>query len=114
MNADFMRRAAGVAVALMIASAAHAEPSIERGHKTYNYWCATCHAPGNDFPGTLALGAKYKGALPAALEDRTDLNPEMVRYFVRNGISVMPFFRKTEVSDAELADIAAYLSRPRP
>ena len=26
----------------------------------------------------------------------------------------MPFFRKTEVSDADLDAMAAYLSRPRP
>lgn len=98
---------------LAVAAAAHAEPSVDNGRKVFTYWCATCHAPGDQFPGTLALRAKYKGALPEVLEQRTDLNPAMVRYFVRNGISVMPFFRKTEISDAELADIGAYLSAPK-
>jgi len=32
---------------------------------------------------------------------------------VRRGVSIMPFFRKTEVSDADLAAITAYLTRPR-
>jgi len=31
--------------------------------------------------------------------------------YVRNGITVMPTFRKTEISDAELDAIAAYLTR---
>lgn len=95
-------------------SSAQAAPSVENGKKVFTYWCATCHGSGDQFPGTLALRAKYKGAIPEELEKRTDLNPAMVRYFVRNGISVMPFFRKTEISDAELADIGAYLSQPKP
>jgi mono/diheme cytochrome c family protein len=33
---------------------------------------------------------------------------------VRNGITVMPPFRKTEVTDAQLDAIVAYLTRPRP
>jgi mono/diheme cytochrome c family protein len=34
-----------------------------------------------------------------------------VKTFVRNGVSIMPFFRKTEISDADLDAIAAYLTR---
>jgi mono/diheme cytochrome c family protein len=30
---------------------------------------------------------------------------------VRNGVSFMPSFRKTEISDADLALVAAYLAR---
>jgi mono/diheme cytochrome c family protein len=30
---------------------------------------------------------------------------------VRHGVSVMPPFRKTEVSDADLAALSAYLTR---
>ncbi|MNR57119.1 hypothetical protein D3C85_1778320 [compost metagenome] len=57
------------------------------------------------------MRAKYKGALPDALEQRTDLNPEMVKYFVRNGVTIMPFFRKTEISDAELNAVADFLTK---
>jgi (+)-pinoresinol hydroxylase len=32
---------------------------------------------------------------------------------VRTGVSVMPFFRKTEISDQELDALAAYLSTHR-
>jgi len=62
-------------------------------------------------PGTDALAAKYKGAKPAMLEERTDLTPQFIKIFVRNGVSVMPRFRKTELSDADLEALSAYLTR---
>jgi len=37
-----------------------------------------------------------------------------VKVLVRHGISVMPQFRKTEISDAELDALAKYLSRNSP
>jgi len=83
------------------------------GKPVYEKWCAPCHAAGPGHPGTTALAALYKGAKPPALEDRTDLTPPVVKQFVRKGVSVMPFFRKTEISDAELDALAAYLSRKR-
>ena len=47
------------------------------------------------------------------LESRTDLTPELTKFFVRNGINVMPPFRKTEITDAELNALAAYLASAR-
>ncbi len=82
----------------------------EKGKAAYEYWCATCHAPG--LPGTTALSVKYKdGARPAVLAERSDLTPQLIRFVVRNGASIMPFFRKTEVSDADLEAMTAYLTR---
>ena len=86
----------------------------DRGREVYQYWCATCHGRGTGSPGTVALQAKYAGKVTAVLEDRTDLSAATVRLFVRRGVSIMPFFRKTEVSDADLDALAAYLTRPRP
>jgi len=83
------------------------------GKQVYEKWCAPCHAAGPGHPGTTALAALYKGAKPAALEDRTDLTSPVVKQFVRKGVSVMPFFRKTEISDVELDALAAYLSKKR-
>lgn len=83
-----------------------------QGKLVYEKWCASCHSRGDVYPGTSALDARYKGAIPAGLEDRLDLSPELVKYFVRNGISVMPFFRKTEINDIELNALAGYLSGP--
>jgi mono/diheme cytochrome c family protein len=87
--------------------------AADAGREVYQYWCASCHGRGTGVPGTIALQAKYAGKVPAPLEDRTDLTAANVRFFVRRGVSIMPFFRKTEVSDADLAAIAAYLTRPR-
>jgi len=94
-----------------------AEPGqIARGQEKYEYWCATCHAGdpregGRYLPGTASLNAKYKGDRPGALADRTDLLAPYVKLVIRRGMEAMPFFRKTEISDAEMEDIAAYLAR---
>ncbi|MFC3657662.1 c-type cytochrome [Xanthomonas hyacinthi] len=96
---------------------------VQRGYDVFQYNCAACHGRGDggrDFfsgqinprkPGTEALYARSKGAVPALLEERTDLPPEVIAYFVRNGISLMPAFRKTEVSDEDLQALSAYLTR---
>jgi (+)-pinoresinol hydroxylase len=83
---------------------------VHHGMEVFQKWCAPCHAPGPKHPGTQALDALYKGEKPAALEQRTDLTPEIVSSFVRTGVSVMPPFRKTEIGDADLAALGAYLS----
>lgn len=103
--------------------AAFTDPAVRRGQAVFHERCAACHAPIPDeafgpaflpaMPGTQALAARYRGALPAALEQRTDLTPEYVRAIVRNGLPAMPFFRPTEVSDEDLEALGAYLSRPR-
>ena len=92
------------------ANAQETEALATRGHEVFEYWCAPCHAPGPRHPGTQALDALYKGAKPAPLEERTDLVPDLTRAFVRTGVSVMPPFRKTEISDADLAALAVYLA----
>lgn len=86
---------------------------IDRGNAVYDQWCGECHDPGPRHPGTQALDALYKGSKPGALEQRTDLLPRVTETFVRKGVSVMPPFRKTEISDADLAALAAYLARKR-
>jgi (+)-pinoresinol hydroxylase len=81
------------------------------GKQVYDKWCAACHASGPRYPGTASLAAKYGKDMPAPLEQRSDLTPELVAYFVRQGVSIMPPFRKTEITDAQLAALGAYLSR---
>lgn len=104
--------AAGLLMLPWIASAADA-PTLEHGKAVFEKWCAPCHAAGNEHPGTAALGAKYEGKLPAALAERADLPADFVKATVRAGITVMPFFRKTEIGDADLDALAAYLSEPK-
>lgn len=83
---------------------------LARGKQVYDYWCQSCHGEEALKPGTAALEAKYQGAIPAALEGRTDLTPEFVKLMVRQGISMMPFFRPTEISDPDLEALAQYLA----
>ena len=87
---------------------------VERGAAVFNNWCSACHSRGpRNAPGTASLQNKYQGSLPASLEDRRDLTPELVKLFVRNGVAMMAPLRKTEVSDADLEALAAYLTQQR-
>lgn len=87
-----------------------------RGKAKFDHSCAPCHGkePGDDgremLPGTHSLKIKYGDTLPAALEDRTDLTSEVISVFVRMGAWSMPPFRKTELSDKEIDDIASYIA----
>jgi mono/diheme cytochrome c family protein len=96
---------------LLFSTMARAQTAAqERGEAVYDHWCAPCHAPGPGHPGTQSLEIKYRGELPAVLTEREDLTAELVRTFVREGILLMAPFRKTEITDAELEDLAAYLA----
>ena len=86
--------------------------SVERGAAVFNNWCSACHSRGpQNAPGTASLQNKYQGSVPAALQDRRDLTPDLVKFFVRNGVAMMAPLRKTEVSDADLEALAAYLTQ---
>lgn len=92
-----------------------ASGDVERGKQVYERSCAMCHGPGLHgrrlLPGTAALQVKYGGKLPAVLDERTNLSAAYVERVVRRGLEGMPFFRPTEVTNQELRDLAAYLSR---
>ena len=94
------------------------EPAdAEHGKEVFNRHCAPCHArgPGNDglemLPAPTALTIKYRGALSPYIEERKDLaNATVLTTFIRNGVVSMPPFRKTEISDSDIDDLAAYIS----
>ena len=87
-------------------------PAQLDGSKVYAKWCRDCHSLPTG-SGTMALQRRYGGNPSAFLEQRGDLNADYVRQVVRHGISFMPSFRKTEISDTEVASLAAYLAKPR-
>lgn len=101
--------AAGLAPSSTTAATAQDDDRLAHGESVFTYWCAPCHAPGPGHPGTQALAAKYNGELPEALLERSDLTPEVIETFVRSGISVMAPFRKTEIGDADLDALSAYI-----
>lgn len=105
-------------VAMLFGAAGSALPAeATRGKEVFDLWCASCHKPLGPYvssvAGTVVLDRKYNGKLPAALEERTDLTPTLVKYYVRNGVKFMPFFRKTEINDADLDALCAYLAKAK-
>lgn len=116
-------RAIGVSAVLAIAmplAVGGAEPAkssstssapAQTGEQVYARWCVHCHDAGRGNPGTQSLQVKYRGSVPAVLLERTDLTSDAVAVFVRQGVLSMPPFRKTEITDAELALLADYVSR---
>ncbi len=115
------RPAGGLAAAAVLAALAGAlaeaqsgtgtgaSAGTDHGRQVYDNWCAGCHADAPAMPGTSALRVKYNGSLPAVLLERNDLTPALISFYVRNGVSVMPPFRKTEITDDDLAALAAYI-----
>ena len=97
-------------ILLIAALCGAAQAASPDGKAIYEHWCAPCHAPGPGHPGTQSLQLKYKGQLPPVLLDRTDLSAQAVSVFVRQGVLLMAPFRKTEITDAELAALAAYVT----
>lgn len=104
-----------------------------QGYLVFHKWCAGCHAPALTSPasresandtrasvvsqlalGTFILQQRYKGTVPAALEERTDLTSAVIAHYVRHGMNLMTGFRKTEISDADLDALVAYLTRNNP
>jgi mono/diheme cytochrome c family protein len=85
--------------------------SPEAGAAVFDHWCLPCHGAGPHHPGTAALDAKYRGSVPGALQQRTDLDSGVIKAAVRGGAGNMAPFRKTEITDAELDALALYLSQ---
>jgi mono/diheme cytochrome c family protein len=94
--------------------AAAQDASAERGRPVYEKWCTPCHGSGEGKPGTISAAALYKGARPAVLAERMDLTAAGIKTAVRKGAYIMPMFRKTEVTDADLEALVSYLTRREP
>lgn len=81
------------------------------GQQVYEHYCIHCHAAGGGHPGTDML-ASLHGADKAIIKGREDLTEDYVKVIVRNGLLEMAPFRPTEISDAELDALAAYVVQP--
>jgi cytochrome c5 len=106
-------RGALMLAALVACASAYADeltPVQAQGKQVYSHWCIYCHAPG--VWGTNRLARRIDKD-HAVLENRTDLTSAGIRAVVRAGVGSMPPLRRTEISDADLDAIAAYLTRQR-
>ncbi len=98
------------ALGLMAMTAVTTAAEPVSGQAVYQRWCVHCHSTGRGNPGTESLQIKYKGTPPAVLLDRTDLTADVIKVFVRQGALSMPPFRKTEITDAELAALSTWMA----
>lgn len=99
-------------VVLALTSMSAWAADVAPGKALFDRHCAQCHAPGFGHPGTQQLGWT-RGTKLAVLEERKDLQPAYVKAIVRNGLMEMPAFRPTEITDAQLETLAAYLGAAR-
>ncbi len=107
-----MRAANGLMPALVFfaLTGAAGAADVPLGERVYQRWCVHCHSSGRGNPGTDSLQVKYGGKVPAVLIERTDLTPQFISTSVRQGVLSMPPFRKTEVTDTELAAVSAWIA----
>ena len=78
------------------------------GAETFRLECAMCH---RGFSTGVIMLERRLGKDSAILEQRTDLTADYIRAVVRNGLVNMPPFSKVELTDEELDEIAAFLTR---
>lgn len=105
-----IRQAANVALGFLFAGGGAVAADTPPGKAVFDRNCAVCHAPGPGHPGTQRL-AELRGAARAALEERTDLDPDYIRVVVRHGLVEMPPWRPIELDDAALTQLVQYLAR---
>ena len=87
-------------------AAGAAEP---KGRDVFENYCSHCHGPG-DAPATVQLG-RTRGADKALITERTDLVPEYVQFVVRHGLKSMPPFAPSDLDDAKLKALIAFLKK---
>lgn len=90
-------------------TAAAAPEPAKSGRELFDYWCLPCHGAGPGHAGTQELG-RQRGEDKAVLLQRRDITAEHVKNVVRNGFQMMPPFRYSEITEAQLDKIADYVS----
>jgi mono/diheme cytochrome c family protein len=108
----FTNVALGLLLAAIVAPSAVCAADAPDGKKLYAERCGMCHQ-------TIGMAVGILSRRPADvskgfLEDRADLSALFVRTVVRSGIANMPRMPRAEISDVELASLAAYLSKGKP
>ena len=109
-----MKRALAAAIAFALPAVGSAESAaqsaVPEAATLFARKCGLCHAAGGT--GAFMLGRRL-GPERALLTDRRDLAMPFVAAVVRQGLGNMPRLTRVEVTDEELATLAAWLSRPR-
>ena len=99
------------ALAALAGSALAQQPATLDGKSLFNEKCAMCH---NAIGMGTGLLARRVDPAVAELEKRSDLTATYVVRAARVGILNMMPITRGDASDAQLAAIAAYLSKGKP
>lgn len=96
-------------------AASGAEPTLtaeqQHGKALFEATCNYCH----NARGWATERLKVRnGEDRAVLAERSDLDPAYIRTVVRNGLVSMPAYTPTDLDEAQIRAIAAYLARPQP
>ena len=83
-------------------------PKQQEGKQLFGATCIYCHNPRGY--ATERLKAR-NGEDRSVLAQRTDLDAAYIRTVVRNGLISMPAYTPTDLSEAQIQAIAAYLTR---
>ena len=83
------------------------------GAALFSNRCGACHLAGGMGTNMLTKLRVLAGQPPSSglLSNREDLTQSFVRIVVRSGVRAMPRLTRVEVTDAELAAIAAFLGK---
>jgi mono/diheme cytochrome c family protein len=104
--------AVGLASAATVFAAGTPDDASASGAQLFASRCAMCHRAGGMGTGILS---RRPNAGAGLLEERRDLAADFIKAVARAGTGNMPRISRGEVSDAQLARIAAYLARePQP
>jgi mono/diheme cytochrome c family protein len=79
------------------------------GREVFDHYCSACHGS-EDGPGTVQL-SRTRGSDRALLIERTDLAPDYIEYIVRHGLRSMPAFVPSDLTDARLKALIAFLTK---
>ncbi|MGX7895317.1 c-type cytochrome [Tsuneonella sp. HG222] len=103
-----MMRALVVSAALSLFASPAAAREERSPEANWAERCAYCHDARGW--GTRALARRVPKGQEELLKRRA-LPASMVEYVVRNGVGAMPQFNPSELTDAELAALAAWIER---
>ncbi len=96
--------------AFALAGAARPATSGElKGKEIFELYCSHCHGS-REAPGTVQL-SRTRGVEKGLLTQRTDLAPEYIEFIVRHGLRSMPPFVPSDLDEAKLKALIAFLTK---
>jgi cytochrome c5 len=79
------------------------------GKEVFDHYCTYCHGT-DDAPGTMQL-RRTRGKDQALLIQRKNLTPDYIEYVVRHGLRSMPPFVPSDLTEARLKALVAFLAK---